>query len=191
MAFEDDMIEAGYSDEQDYLDSLIDDVEESYRRQRDRDLECSADFEYDDYDEDEERERKEKREKRELEKQWVEKWKNKNPDLSIIWDAEYQSRSYCASLSDYSINEYYQLKKWLNEREIFEVERNSICWKTNIQKLFALYKKELFDFYFPSDMKLINMALISQQVQELSSIKFMSHHYGNLFLSIMKLTPNY
>lgn len=171
MAFEDDMIEAGYSDEQDYLDSLIDDFEESYRRQRDRDLECSADFEYDDYDEDEERERKEKREKRELEKQWVEKWKNKNPDLSIIWDAEYQSRSYCASLSDYSINEYYQLKKWLNEREIFEVERNSICWKTNIQKLFALYKKELFDFYFPSDMELINMALISQQAQELSSIK--------------------
>ena len=30
MAFEDDMIEAGYSDEQDYLDSLIDDFEENY-----------------------------------------------------------------------------------------------------------------------------------------------------------------
>lgn len=171
MAFEDDMIEAGYSDEQDYLDSLIDDFEESYRRQQDRDLECSEDSEYDDYDEDEERERKEKREKRELEKQWVEKWKNKNPDLSIIWDAEYQSRSYYASLSDYSINEYYQLKKWLNEREIFDVERNSIGWKTNIQKLFALYKNELFDFYYPSDMELINMALVSQQAQELSHIK--------------------
>ena len=171
MAFEDDMIEAGYSDEQDYLDSLFDDFEESYRRQRDRDLECSEDFEYDDYDEDEERERKEKREKRELEKQWVEKWKNENPDLSIIWDAEYQSRSYCASLSDYSMNEYYQLKKWLNEREIFEVERNSIGWKTNIQKLFALYKNELFNFYYPSDMELINMALVSQQAQELSHIK--------------------
>ena len=28
MAFEDDMIEAGYSDEQEYLDSLIDDFED-------------------------------------------------------------------------------------------------------------------------------------------------------------------
>ena len=35
MAFEDDMIEAGYSDEQEYLDSLIDDFEDNYRRQQD------------------------------------------------------------------------------------------------------------------------------------------------------------
>ena len=34
MAFEDDMIEAGYSDEQEYLDSLIDDFEDNYRRQQ-------------------------------------------------------------------------------------------------------------------------------------------------------------
>ena len=57
MAFEDDMIEAGYSDEQEYLDSLIDDFEDNYRRQQDRELE------YDDdnnsyYYEEEERERR-------------------------------------------------------------------------------------------------------------------------------------
>jgi len=44
MAFEDDMIEAGYSDEQEYLDSLIDDFEDNYRRQQDRELEYDDDY---------------------------------------------------------------------------------------------------------------------------------------------------
>ena len=43
MAFEDDMIEAGYSDEQEYLDSLIDDFEDNYRRQQDCELEYDDD----------------------------------------------------------------------------------------------------------------------------------------------------
>ena len=43
MAFEDDMIEAGYSDEQEYLDSLIDDFEDNYRRQQDCELEYEDD----------------------------------------------------------------------------------------------------------------------------------------------------
>mgnify|MGYP007092190658 CR=1 FL=1 len=44
MAFEDDMIEAGYSDEQEYLDSLIDDFEDNYRRQQDCELEYDDDY---------------------------------------------------------------------------------------------------------------------------------------------------
>ena len=118
MAFEDDMIERGYSDEQEYLDSLLDEFEENYKRQSQREMKCTNDFEYDDYDE-EECERKEKSKKRELEKQWVEEWKRCNPDLSIIWDAVYRSYSYCASLSGDNIHEYYELKRWLNEREYF------------------------------------------------------------------------
>lgn len=44
MAFEDDMIETGYSDEQEYLDSLIDDFEDNYRRQQDCELEYDDDY---------------------------------------------------------------------------------------------------------------------------------------------------
>ena len=44
MAFEDDMIEAGYSDEQEYLDSLIDDFEDNYSRQQDCELEYDDDY---------------------------------------------------------------------------------------------------------------------------------------------------
>lgn len=44
MAFEDDMIEAGYSDEQEYLDSLIDDFEDNYRRQQVCELEYDDDY---------------------------------------------------------------------------------------------------------------------------------------------------
>ena len=59
MAFEDDMIEAGYSDEQEYLDSLLDDFEESFTRQREHEMEYSDDYDFS-YDEEEERERIEK-----------------------------------------------------------------------------------------------------------------------------------
>ena len=38
------MIEAGYSDEQEYLDSLIDDFEDNYRRQQDCELEYDDDY---------------------------------------------------------------------------------------------------------------------------------------------------
>lgn len=76
MAFEDDMIEAGYSDEQDYLDSLFDDFEENYRRQQDRELEYDDDYDSSDYEE-EERERRERQLRREAEKQWVNDWKEK------------------------------------------------------------------------------------------------------------------
>ena len=92
MAFEDDMIEAGYSDEQEYLDSLIDDFEDNYRRQQDRELEYDDDYDsY--YYEEEERERRERRQKREAEKQWVKDWKGKNPDLAIIWQAYFSKIS--------------------------------------------------------------------------------------------------
>ena len=46
MAFEDEMIEAGYSDEQEYLDSLIDDFEDNYRRQQDCEFEYADDYVY-------------------------------------------------------------------------------------------------------------------------------------------------
>jgi len=55
MAFEDDMIEAGYSDEQEYFDRLIDDYEENYNRQLARETKYNDD-EFLDFNEDEERE---------------------------------------------------------------------------------------------------------------------------------------
>lgn len=171
MAFEDNMIEAGYSDEQEYLDSLIDDFERNYKRQLEREAEYDVDFDSD-YDEEEERERRKQRQKEEKEKQWVNNWKVNNPDLAIIWWADFRTRSYCAQLSDYNIKEYKELKKWLNEREHFENERKKEEWPDNIYKLFALYKDELFKFYFSDDEEQINMALVSQQAHELSSIEF-------------------
>ena len=50
MAFEDDMIETGYSDEQEYLERLMDDFEEHYSSQ----VGCDDDYDYDSsYDEEE------------------------------------------------------------------------------------------------------------------------------------------
>ena len=188
MAFEDDMIEAGYSDEQEYLDSLINEFEENHKRQLERELEYTDDSEYDDCEE-EESVRKEKRKKRDLEKQWVEEWKRNNPDLSIIWNAAYNSSCYCASLCDYGINEYYQLKSWLNNRENFDKERNSIEWKNKYSKLLALYKNELFNFYFPDDVELINMGIVTQQVQELSTLKLHEPSLWDFVSSNYKVAP--
>ena len=50
MAFEDDMIEAGYSDEEEYLESLNDDFEEECAPQKERELEYDNAYDY--YDED-------------------------------------------------------------------------------------------------------------------------------------------
>ena len=161
MAFEDDMIEAGYSDEQDYFDSLIDDFEESYRRQQDCELEYDDDYDSYDYEE-EERKRLERQLRREAEKQWVNNWKVENPNLAIIWQA--YNRHYMG------LNEHNRLKKWLNERERFESERQKADWLANLQGLFSMYKNELFKFYFSVDEERIDMSLISQQARELSSI---------------------
>ena len=73
MAFEDDMIEAGYSDEEEYLESLNDDFEEECARQKERELEYDNAYDY--YDEEEENERRERRHKREVQEQSVNEWK--------------------------------------------------------------------------------------------------------------------
>lgn len=175
MAFEDDMIEAGYSDEQEYLDGLLDDFEEKYTRQRGREMEYPEDFDFS-YDEKKEHERIEKLHKRESEKQWVEDWKESHPDLAIIWEARYNTLSYYADIANLDnrrfmgLNEHNELKKWLKERQHFESERQKEEWKEYLKELFMLYKNELFNFYFPEDDQQINMSLISQQASELSSI---------------------
>lgn len=177
MAFEDDMIEAGYSDEQDYLDSLFDDFEENYRRQQDRELEYDDDYDSSDYEE-EERERRERQLRREAEKQWVNDWKEKNTDIAIIWQSYFCNISNLNSISNMDnrhymgLNEHKELKKWLNEREHFESERQKDNWLANLQVLFSMYKNELFKFYFPVDEERINMSIVSQQARELSSIEF-------------------
>ena len=177
MAFEDDMIEAGYSDEQDYLDSLFDDFEENYRRQQDRELEYDDDYDSSDYEE-EERERRERQLRREAEKQWVNDWKEKNTDIAIIWQSYFCNISNLNSISNMDnrhymgLNEHKELKKWLNEREHFENERQKENWLANLQVLFSMYKNELFKFYFPVDEERINMSIVSQQARELSSIEF-------------------
>lgn len=177
MAFEDDMIEAGYSDEQEYLDSLIDDFEDNYRRQQDRELEYDDDYDsY--YYEEEERERRERRQKREAEKQWVKDWKGKNPDLAIIWQAYFSKISDLERICNMDnshwmgLNEHDELRKWLKKREAFENERQKENWATNLQKLFSLYKNELFKCYFPDTEEQINMSFVSLQARELQSIEF-------------------
>lgn len=177
MAFEDDMIEAGYSDEQEYLDSLIDDFEDNYRRQQDRELEYDDDFDsY--YDEEEEWERREKRQKQEAEKQWVKDWKGKNPDLAIIWQAYFSKISDLERICNmdnrhfHGLNECKKLKEWLLKRERFESERKKEDWLANLQILFSMYKNELFKCYFPVAEEQINMAFVSLQARELQSIEF-------------------
>ena len=118
MAFEEDMIEAGYSDEQEYLDSLIDDYEENCKFQEDLEFEYS--------DEEESERQLEINGKREAERNWLLEWKNNNPDLSIIWKAYFNNISYYKEIANLEnrhnmgLNEYYELKKWLKEREPFE-----------------------------------------------------------------------
>ncbi len=176
MAFEDDMIEAGYSNEQEYLDSLIDDFEENYICQ----VECE--LEYNNgvdtiYDEEEERKRCERQNKRETERKLVTEWKEQNPDLAIIWNAFFSTLSYWADMRNIDnrhikkLNEYYELQTWLNERKQFDAERKEKEWYDNLKELFSLYEDELFSFYFPNDEKKINMSLISQQAHELLSLK--------------------
>ena len=171
MAFEDDMIEAGCSDEQEYLDRLIDGFEKNYTRQQERELEYDDDYDSYDYEE-EERERLERQQKRETEKRWIEEWKENNPDLALIWQAYFSKISSYTYFDNTSKNEYKELKKWLNERRNFESERQKEDWSSNFQKLISLYKNELFKFYFPEDEEYINISLISQQARELYSIEF-------------------
>lgn len=169
MAFEDDMIEAGYSDEQEYLDSLIDEYEENCNRQ----TEC-----YDpSYYEELKRERRERRYEREKEEQCVDEWKKCNPDLAIIWCQYFNAESHYASISQMdciyreSPNELKELKKWLNERKRFEAERQKEDWNDYIPKLISLYQNELFEYYFPEDEKDILMSIVPQQAQELRLIE--------------------
>lgn len=176
MGFEDDMIEAGYSDEQEYLDSILDDFEENYASLRESEMEYSDDFESFS-DEEEESIRIEELHKREIEMQLVEEWKEKNPELAIIWQAYFCTHSYNANYWNESrhivnLNEYNELKKWLNDRKLFESERRNKEWSNYLIELFTLYKNELFEFYFPDSVERLNMSIISQQASELSSIEF-------------------
>lgn len=195
MAFEDDMIEAGYSDEQEYLDRLIDDFEENYRRQQELEMESDNDLDsY--YDEDEEREQREKFRKRETEKQWVIDWKEKNPDLAIIWQAYFRNKSYYAEIANMdnrhfmSLNEFNELKKWLNERQDFESERQKDNWIDNLELLFKKYREELFKFYFPDDEAQIDMSLVSQQARELLLIKSCEPSLWEAVISNYTISPN-
>lgn len=182
MAFEDDMIEAGYSDEQEYLDSLIDEYEDNVDGQ----MELEARYEgYDSsYYEEMKCERRERQYKREKEKQCVDEWKECNPDLAIIWSQYFNSRSYIASISNMNceffggLNELEELKKWLNERKSFEAERQKENWSDYIPKLISLYQNELFDFYFPEDEMNIDTSIVSQQVREL---RLLESHEPTLF----------
>ena len=165
MAFEEDMIEAGYSDEQEYLDSLIDDYEDNCKFQED------LEFEYSDEEEESERQL-EINGKREAERNWLLEWKNNNPDLSIIWKAYFNNISYYKEIANLEnrhnmgLNEYYELKKWLKEREPFERKRKSKEWTEYSKELSSMYKDELFMFYNMN----INLTIVSQQAHELSLI---------------------
>lgn len=182
MAFEDDMIEAGYSDEQEYLDSLIDEYEEDYNRQKE--LEARYE-EYDSsYYEEEETEYERRQRQREKEKRCVDEWKKCNPDLAIIWSCYFDYISYLTSISTEDNvpvrypNELEKLKKWLNEREKFEAERKKEYWSDYIPKLMSLYQNELFEFYFPEDENRIDTSIAFQQAREL---RLLESHEPTLF----------
>lgn len=167
MAFVDDMIEAGYSDEQEYLDSLIDEYEE-------------YDPSY--YEEETEYERRQRQ--LEKEKQCVDEWKKCNPDLAIIWSCYFDYISYLASISTMDNvpvrypNELEKLKEWLNKREKFEAERKKEYWSDYIPKLMSLYQNELFEFYFPEDENRIDTSIAFQQAREL---RLLESHEPTLF----------
>lgn len=171
MAFEDDMIEAGHSDEQEYLDGLLDEYEENYNRQMEQEARYGG---YDpSYYEELKRERRERQYEREKEKQCVDEWKKCNPDLAIIWCQYFKIISYYASISNMDsmyfggLNELKELKEWLNKRKEFEAERQKEDWCDYIPKLNSLYQNELFEFYFPKDENHIDASIVSQQAREL------------------------
>ncbi len=170
MAFEDDMIEAGYSDEQEYLESLIDDFAENYRRQLERESEYDDDVDSSYYEE-MKQEQRERLQKKEKEEQWVNDWKETNPDLAVIWHAYFRAISSYSDPDYESPKEYDKLKEWLNKRERFESERKKEEWQANIQMLFSMYKDELFNSYFPEEEKLINISFVLLQARELQSIE--------------------
>jgi len=168
MAFEDDMIEAGYSDEQEYLDSLIDEYEEDYNRQKE------IEARYEEYDpsyyEEVETEYERRQRQREKEKRCVDEWKKCNPDLAIIWKQYFNCISYLDSFDDApprGRNELEELNKWLNKRKRFEAERHKGDWIDYIPKLITLYQNELFEFYFPKNEKRIDTSIVFQQAREL------------------------
>lgn len=179
MAFEDDMIEAGYSDEQEYLDSLLDEYEENYNRQKELEARYKK---YDSsYYEEMEYERQERQYEQEKEKQCVDEWKKCNPDLAIIWCQYFKNSSYLATMDDVpfrDLNELEELKTWLNKRKRFETERQKEEWCDYIPKLFSLYQNEFFEFYFPEDEKHINTSIVSQQAYEL---RLLESHEPTLF----------
>ena len=97
--------------------------------------------------------------------------------MATIWNAYFSTISYYADIANMDnrhfmgLNEYNELKMWLNKRTHFESERKKSGWSDSLVELFSLYKKELFDFYFPDNEEFINMSLVSQQARELSSIE--------------------
>ena len=195
MAFEDDMIEAGYFDEQEYLDSLLDEYEENYNRQKE--LEARYE-EYDSlYDEERECERRERQQEREKEEQCVDEWKKCNPDLAIIWCQYFNAISHYASISQMdcmyseSPNELKELKKWLNERKRYEAERQKEDWSDYIPKLISLYQNELFQYYFPEDEKHIEMSIVSQQAQELRLLELYEPKLFQYVCSNYRLDPKF
>ena len=185
MAFEDDMIEAGYSDEEEYLESLFDEADDYYNRQQE------IESRYEEYDpsyyEEIERERREKELKWENEKKCVDEWKKRNPKLDIIWRHYFNTISYFAQISNMDnryfagLDELYELKKWLNERKCFETERQKQNWSEYINRLISLYQNELFKFYFPDDEKYIDVSIVSKQARELSLLEL---HEPSLWKSI-------
>lgn len=169
MAFEDDMIEAGYSDEQGYLDHIMDDFERDFQQQQERELEYDN---YDSsYDEEYEEEHSELMREKEEKKLFVLKWKKENPDSAIIFESYY---SRIVAFSKYSEgfstpDEYSSLIKWLENRSQFEKERKEKEWVLNKEKLFSQYKQELFNYYFPED-EIFNLSIVLQMSHELQFI---------------------
>ena len=194
MAFEDDMIDAGYSDEEEYLERLIDDFENDFRRQQEK--ESNYDESYLIYDEDEERERIENRKKIQFENEWVNNWRNNNYELSIIWNTYFRSISNIARNCEYGcyskpLNEYEELNKWIQEREQFEKERRKEDWTSNLQKIFSLFEDDLFNYYFPesdenimdSDIEnLINDPYFSPKFEEHIKVSTISNQYLDLLV---------
>lgn len=171
MAFEDDMIEAGYSNEQDYLDSLFDDFDRIVENQHESNN-------YDDYDYYEEREleRAEMYAKRDRQRQFIENWEAENPDLAIIWRQHFRASSHYADIAYLDnrrfvgLDKYNELRIWIKKRCSFETDGQRKKWADYKRKLNDEYKKELLNFYFPEDDRHVSMSVIPQQAQELREI---------------------
>ena len=130
MAFEDDMIEAGYSDEEEYLESLFDDFEEICVRQEERELEYDNDSDY--YDEEDEREQREKQHKREMENQWVCEWKENNSDLAIIWEA------YFSTISSHAVIANMENRRFMGLNEYNELKMKGSALNVNVKLVIGL-----------------------------------------------------